>query len=217
MPSQKKPIIQGHGGGTVNVTLSTAPLFFHHEDRKYGEFSQWYSSSFVVSKLQISALVGQPVSSFSSPGDYSDDLPFVTAEQFMMFCKAACFGDRSIAAQILQTRDPRDQKGLGRAVAGFDPVKWDAVKSSVVATASLAKFGQNEELRALLLGTGRRELIEAAPNDRIWGIGFSEKDARSMRSRREWGENLLGRALVVARETLRMEDKRHLTGAAGHH
>uniref|UniRef100_A0A8H7KDD5 NADAR domain-containing protein n=1 Tax=Bionectria ochroleuca TaxID=29856 RepID=A0A8H7KDD5_BIOOC len=122
------------------------------------------------------------------PGDYSDDIPFVTAEQFMMFCKAACFGDRSIAAQILQTRDPRDQKGLGRAVAGFDPVKWDAVKSSVVAAASLAKFGQNEELRALLLGTGRRELIEAAPNDRIWGIGFSEKDARNMRSRREWGK-----------------------------
>ncbi|CAH0028007.1 unnamed protein product [Clonostachys rhizophaga] len=196
MPSQKKPSIQGHGSGTANDTLSTAPLFFHHEDRKYGEFSQWYSSSFVVSKLQISALVGQPVSSFSSPGDYSDDIPFVTAEQFMMFCKAACFGDRSIAAQILQTRDPRDQKGLGRVVAGFDPVKWDAVKSSIVATASLAKFGQNEELRAFLLGTGRRELIEAAPNDRIWGIGFSEKDARNMRSRREWGENLLGRALV---------------------
>ncbi|VUC31107.1 unnamed protein product [Clonostachys rosea] len=216
MPSQKKPITHGHGSGTANDTLSTAPLFFHHEDRKYGEFSQWYRSSFVVSKLQISALVGQPVSSFSSPGDYTDDIPFVTAEQFMMYCKAACFRDRSIAEQILHTEDPRGQKSLGRLVADFDPVKWDAVKSSVVAAASLAKFGQNEDLRALLLGTGRRELIEAAPNDRIWGIGFSEKDARNMRSRREWGENLLGRALVVARETLRNEDKRHLAQSKYH-
>lgn len=62
-----------------------------------------------------------------------------------------------------------------------------------------------ENLRRMLLATGERELVEASPVDRIWGVGFTEKNAEKNRYR--WGENLLGRALVDIRGRLRDQGK----------
>lgn len=39
--------------------------------------------------------------------------------------------------------------------------------------------------------------------DRIWGIGFGWRNAEQNRHR--WGQNLLGKALVEARERLKRE------------
>ena len=66
------------------------------------------------------------------------------------------------------------------------------------------KFAQNEALKGLLEGTGERELVEASPSDRVWGIGFVREEAE--RRRGEWGENLLGKALMTVRERLRGKD-----------
>lgn len=60
-----------------------------------------------------------------------------------------------------------------------------------------------ESLRALLLGTGERELVEASPMDRIWGVGYAERNAGQNRVR--WGQNLLGKALMSVRGRLRGE------------
>jgi len=60
-----------------------------------------------------------------------------------------------------------------------------------------------DNLRKMLLATGERELVEASPLDRIWGIGFKESEAE--RNRYRWGENLLGWALVHVRGRLRAE------------
>ena len=46
-------------------------------------------------------------------------------------------------------------------------------------------------------------LVEASPYDRIWGIGLAQEDACS-RNPLSWrGENLLGFALMEARDALR--------------
>lgn len=60
-----------------------------------------------------------------------------------------------------------------------------------------------ENLRKMLIATGERELVEASPLDRIWGVGFAEKDAE--RNRYRWGENLLGKALEAVRKRLAEE------------
>lgn len=60
-----------------------------------------------------------------------------------------------------------------------------------------------DTLKRWLLSTGERELVEASPLDRIWGIGFAEEDAEGKRE--VWGENLLGRALEGARGRIRAE------------
>jgi ribA/ribD-fused uncharacterized protein len=62
------------------------------------------------------------------------------------------------------------------------------------------KYSQDEELKQKLLATGERELVEASPRDRIWGVGFEAKYAGA--NRREWGLNLLGKVLMETRERL---------------
>jgi len=54
-------------------------------------------------------------------------------------------------------------------------------------------------------GMGMRALTlwQASPRDSIWGIGFAAENAEEMRA--EWGENLLGKALMRVRERLREE------------
>jgi ribA/ribD-fused uncharacterized protein len=61
-----------------------------------------------------------------------------------------------------------------------------------------------EDLRKRLLATGDRELVEASPLDRVWGIGFVERDAG--RNRQAWGQNLLGKAVMDVRARLREEE-----------
>lgn len=60
-------------------------------------------------------------------------------------------------------------------------------------------------LEELLLATGDRELVEAAPRDRVWGVGFEAEEAERVRltCREKWGKNYLGKALMEVRERLR--------------
>lgn len=63
---------------------------------------------------------------------------------------------------------------------------------------------KTKSLRELLLETGDRELVEASPMDRIWGIGFGAAKAGTV-GRERWGLNLLGKALMEVRAMLRRE------------
>ena len=39
--------------------------------------------------------------------------------------------------------------------------------------ANLAKFSQNQEMRVALQNTGNRRIVEASPDDKVWGIGLN--------------------------------------------
>jgi len=176
-------------------TENNSPIFFW---REYGTehvcFSQWYHSPFHT-------------------GDST--VVYLTAEQYMMHQKAVLFSDSEIAAKILQTSSPKEQKALGRQVKNFTQEVWEANRERIVEEGSYFKFkygkdegeGKNDgvSLRAKLLGTGDREIVEASPMDRIWGVGFGAKNAE--KRRKDWGLNLLGRALKRARDRLRAEEE----------
>ncbi|KAK2047497.1 DUF1768-domain-containing protein [Colletotrichum somersetense] len=176
------------------------PLFFFMPKEEWGEFCQWYKAAFTVTKEEISGLVGHVV----DEADPHGAITFNCAEQFMMYCKAARFHDTARQARVLETKSPKEQKALGRATVGFSHESWDQVKSDVVVAGNIAKFGQNPHLGRKLLSTGDRLLCEAAPNDRVWGIGFTAKHA--MVQQQHWGENRLGKALMKARDHLRAEE-----------
>lgn len=185
-------------------------LFFYMPNAKYGEFCQWFRSTFTVPKSQIAQLVGQSISDLFDPeldpnSDQEGSITFSCAEQFMMYCKAARFGDTDRQRRILAAESPKAQKALGKETIGFANESWDIIKSQVVTAGNIAKFGQDPSLRRKLLATGDRLLVEAASRDRVWGIGYSEKHA--MNHRKHWGENRLGKALMAAREHL-MEDQK---------
>ena len=130
-------------------------------------------------------------------------LTYPTAEHWMMAGKARLFGDEPVARQILRAGSPRQAKQLGRQVSRFDAAKWDAEKYRIVTDGSFEKFRQHPALGAFLLSTGDQVLVEASPVDRIWGIGLAADDERAGNPLLWRGENLLGFALMEARDRLR--------------
>lgn len=105
---------------------------------------------------------------------------------------------------MLKATTPKEHKSLGRKVRNFDHKLWDENKSRIVEEGNWWKFTNSKEkaqLTEMLLATGDRELVEASPFDGIWGIGFGANAADANRS--EWGENLLGKAIMNVRKRLR--------------
>lgn len=131
-----------------------------------------------------------------------EGLTFATAEHYMMWRKAVLFGDTVVAEQILAAGHPHQAKGLGGRVTGFDESVWEAERFGIVVTGNVAKFGQHDDLRAFLLGTGERVLVEASPVDRVWGIGLAANDPRADDPALWCGSNLLGFGLMHARSVL---------------
>lgn len=150
-------------------------IFFSEKD----EFSNWYISDFEVKSVRFNCV-----------------------EQFIMFCKAKLFGDEVTAGKIMLASHPRDQKALGRAVAGYDEAVWSERRGRIVSHGCYAKFSQNPALRETLLSTGNTILVEASPYDRIWGVGLAENDPRVLDPAQWKGQNLLGQCLTFARDKL---------------
>ena len=132
-----------------------------------------------------------------------DGVGYRTAEHYMMACKARLFDDQAILAKIVAARTPGEAKKLGRSVEGFEEGVWLRQRWDIVVAGNVAKFGQHPTLRAFLLETGERVLVEASPADRIWGIGMAAGDPDAENPSAWPGLNLLGFALMEARARLR--------------
>ncbi|WP_103514787.1 NADAR family protein [Streptomyces sp. SM10] len=130
---------------------------------------------------------------------------YASAEHWMMAGKARLFGDSEAEALAVAAGSPAVAKKVGRLVRGFDDALWARERFALVVAGSVHKFGQDPALRAYLLGTGERVLVEASPLDRIWGIGLAKDDPRAGDPASWRGLNLLGFALMQARERLRAE------------
>ena len=145
-----------------------------------GTYSQWCPSPFEIGGVKYNC-----------------------TEQYMMAQKALLFGDEVSYDEIMETSKPMTQKAIGRRVKGFDKDKWEAVCRQIVYDANYAKFTQNPAMMAELLATGDREIVEASPEDKIWGIGLHESDDR-VHDKSKWqGTNWLGEAIMQVREKLR--------------
>ena len=131
---------------------------------------------------------------------------YPTAEHFMMAAKARLFGDDGRLDLILHSPTAAEAKHHGREVVHFDADVWARECVGIVREGSIAKFGSTPELRAYLVGTGRRILVEASPRDRIWGVGMGRDNPAVERPSQWRGTNLLGFALMQARAALAHAD-----------
>lgn len=151
-------------------------ICFHNPDEENGFLSNWYTSPFTV-----------------------EGIDYTSMEQFMMYRKAVCFHDNTIAEQILEAEDVARMKELGRLVSGYDDRLWNGVRQIIVYEGLLAKFSQNALLWKKLKDTGDAILAECAVKDKIWGIGLSMNDPKRMKPEQWKGQNLLGYALMMVR------------------
>ena len=120
----------------------------------------------------------------------------------MMAEKARLFGDNEALKAILQAKDPKEHQAIGRRVHDFDQIRWDNAKEEIVKRGNEAKFGQNEHLLKLLLATVGTRLVEANPNDQVWGIGLADNHPDALDPKRWRGQNKLGDILTELRDRL---------------
>jgi len=159
--------------------------FWGHGPRQDGQIgasclSQWWPSPFTV-----------------------DGVAYATAEHWMMAAKARLFGDAEAERAAIDAPNPALAKKAGRLVRGFDDATWERERYGIVVEGSVHKFAAHADLRTFLLATGERVLVEASPVDRVWGIGLAADDDRATHPETWRGPNLLGFALMEARERLR--------------
>lgn len=172
---------------TKEVRAGTRVRYLHfwgHRPRADGRvgtgcLSQWWPSPFTVAGVE-----------------------YATAEHWMMAAKARLFEDGEAERRVLAAAHPAQAKKAGRLVRGFDEAVWERERFRIVVEGSVHKFGALAELREFLLNTRDRVLVEASPVDRVWGIGLAADDEAAETPERWRGLNLLGFALMEARERL---------------
>lgn len=156
-----------------------------------GPFSQWY-------------------------GAYADqgggfkwgDMKFNCCEQWMMYQKAITFKDHETAEKVMKAKDPREQKALGREVKNFDPAHWDVVKYPIVFYGNIEKFKSNKaEWEFLMSFPINTNFAEAAPWDKIWGIGIGPDHEDALNPDKWQGENLLGKVISDVRKQMEFWNK----------
>lgn len=145
-----------------------------------GTFSQWCPSTFII-----------------------DGVKYNSCEQYMMAKKALMFNDFDALQKIMLSKDPSKQKDIGKTVRGFNKDVWETYCREIVFDGNMAKFTQNPSMLKELLETGDREIVEASPKDKIWGIGLHETDPRVFDKSKWLGTNWLGIAIMQVRNKIK--------------
>jgi len=176
------------------------PVYFWKPEAENGFLGQWYPSQFTWDV---------PAGFAEDEGSAGVTYKYENAEQFMMHRKALLFApDDPTAHAILSPNSPaphpRKLRELGREIPNFSDAIWHKHRFEIVVEGNYLKFMQNPDLKAQLLATGQREIVEASPRDKIWGVGYGAKNASA--NRRNWGLNLLGKAIMEVRERIRTEE-----------
>ena len=115
--------------------------------------------------------------------------------------KALMFKDIEAHKKIMSELEAAKIKYIGSAIKGYSKEKWQSDYHPIVIKGLMAKF-TNPKLKAVLLGTGEKEIIEAS-TDEFWGVGLSLRSDKLF-SKSKWsGLNTMGKALMEIRETFK--------------
>lgn len=107
--------------------------------------------------------------------------------------QAQKFNNPEIQEDIRCAGSPMLAATIGRTAPGMRK-DWDIVKDDLMRKALRMKVEQNPDVKASLLGTGDRVIVENSPRDSYWANGSDGK-----------GLNMLGKLWMELREELRKE------------
>lgn len=99
-----------------------------------------------------------------------------------------------IAVAILAAPSPWAAMQIERKNQDKRRKDWQAVKLGIMTELVQAKVAQNEDVKACLLKTDTKKIVENSPWDTFWGIG---EDGL--------GQNHMGKILMEIRDTLRYQ------------
>jgi ribA/ribD-fused uncharacterized protein len=145
------------------------PIYFYsHREEPYGCFSNFPAHGFEL-----------------------DGLYWPSSEHYF---QAQKFPGTPHAEEVRQARTPHRAAEIGRERSRPLRPDWNEVKDDVMRRAVRRKFETHPEIRAILLGTGDEQLVEATTGDYYWGQGTEGT-----------GRNMLGQILMELRAALRAE------------
>jgi ribA/ribD-fused uncharacterized protein len=124
------------------------------------------------------------LSNFAPFGFECDGTFWPTVEHFF---QAQKFTDPTYRERIRIAHTPKDARALGQSRQFPIHPQWESVREEIMLKALRLKF-QRTELKAFLLATGQRPLVEASPFDHFWGAGQDGS-----------GQNRLGQLLEQVR------------------
>jgi ribA/ribD-fused uncharacterized protein len=150
----------------ANTKQEEAPLYFYEKDQPFYSFTN-----------------------FAPYGFELDGYYWKTSEHYF---QAQKFVGTPYFDEIRQLEWPSQVFKRAQELKDQVPSDWFQVRDKVMRKAVLRKFETNPTIKAELLGTGSRPLVEDSPVDSYWGIGKAGK-----------GQNRLGQILMEVRQTLR--------------
>lgn len=156
-------------------------IYFYNLKNKFNYMSNFYKTNFTD----------------------KDGIKYNCSEQYFMYHKCKIFDPKNniLLETIITEKSATKIKKYGRQVQNFNDKIWKEKKYNIMLEALRLKFNQNEIIKQKLIETKSKILYEASKNDRIWGIGYYDKDAIKI-DKIKFGENLLGNALMEIRSEL---------------
>jgi ribA/ribD-fused uncharacterized protein len=143
----------------------TTTVCFYENSQPYYEFTNFYPAPITIGGKQ-----------------------YPTTEHYFQSEKFSTT-DTIYADKIRNATSPREAFTLARAHSNIRPDWHTGYKDKAMKTALIAKFQQHPNLRALLVGTGNKNLVEHTKLDDYWG----DKGDGS-------GQNNLGKMLMEIRD-----------------
>lgn len=145
------------------------PVNFYFINEPYGEFNNIYPSQFT-----------------------HDGKVYKSNEHYFQSQK---FAGTPKELYVIEAPTPDDAFDRGNERTHPLREDWQDVKESVMRAGLTLKFNQNPDLKAKLLATGNRKIVEHTVNDSYWGDGGDGS-----------GKNRLGFILMELREKFRQTE-----------
>ena len=125
-----------------------------------------------------------------------------SSEQYIQHQKAKYCGDTAAANEIMSCKTALQCKCAARNIDNYIPDDWIKFATSECVKGLTAKFDQNPKLKALLLSTGDKMLVECSW-DRVWGTGYPLSKPDCLDSTNWEKQGILGSMLMTVREKLK--------------
>lgn len=170
----------------------------------YGHSEQWGKKACFSNFFKHKPYTFSPPACCLPSGAEVPTYSINVAERAVMLCNAHIMRDSKNLERIKTAPHPTEIKSLGRAVKPWSEDMWQRCVCTIARAAVVEKFKQIPELRDILLETapGDTYIAEATRNDSNWGIGMDVDDPGVKRPGSWKGTNVLGWALMEARDEL---------------
>lgn len=135
---------------------------------------------------------------------------YQSAKQAIYAELAKLFGDQSNLEKIMSAETADEITYSVKNISNEDESKWNEAMTKLIYDVNLAKFNQYTELSGRLIETKNAILGAYEPNDSLIGIGIAPENPLSKNQINWTGQNILGKALMEIRETLKKQREMEL-------